>query len=101
MSENRFDGADDFVERKESKEPPAETPSYGIKLITSGRLDKKNFPCKPVNLHLDCRLDEWLETHAAGNRQLMMNYLIAKGIEKVIEGDDTTVINDMYYFLED
>ncbi|WP_420600639.1 hypothetical protein [Neptuniibacter sp.] len=99
--DNLFDGAQDadsFVNREEKKSPPAPAPSYGLKLIASGRLDKKNFPCKPMSFHLDNRLDEWMELHASGNRQLMMNYLIAKGIEQVIDNNDSTLVKDMDYF---
>lgn len=106
MSDNQFDStldAVDFVNRtkKGKTEPAASEPnplSYGIKLVTSGRLDKKNYPCKPMSLHLDNRLENWLEEHAAGNRQLMINYLIAKGIEQVIDNNDSTLVKDMDYF---
>ncbi len=94
MNDNQFDAAtnaldaDEFVNKtQKSKSESSVARDYGIKLITSGRLDKKNFPCKPMNLHIDQRLDEWLEHHRAGNRQLMLNFLIAKGIEKIINSD--------------
>ena len=59
------------------------------KLVVDGLLKNRNEICqKPIQLYIKKELTEWIDTYTSsgrGGQQIMLNYLIKRGIEAVEE----------------
>jgi hypothetical protein len=71
------------------KEPLAEPSKGERKLVVDGHLKNRNQSCQPpMQLYLRNELAEWMKRHASagrGGNQILINYLIKRGIQAVEE----------------
>lgn len=69
--------------RRKTKKPPKKQP----KLVVEGQLRNRNQTCqKPIQLYIRNELAEWMEENAMagrGGNQILINYLIKRGIEAI------------------
>jgi hypothetical protein len=73
--------------RSEARPAKISSSSHGRKLILEGWLKDRAQNCgRPLQLYLRNALAEWIARHASGGKggqQLVINYLIERGIEAV------------------
>ncbi|HBD7476144.1 TPA: hypothetical protein QH041_003091 [Legionella pneumophila] len=85
-----IEGANAIVKSKEAEKKPSQE---DILLSFSGRIDREN-ECekKPVLLYLkkDIALD--IENYCHGNKQGIMNYLIRRGLDQLIQDNKLQLV---------
>lgn len=66
------------------------------KILATGRIvgRDENY-CKANTYYIHKAVDKWIDDHAKGNKQLILNYLLARGIISMMEKDDMAIIDDM------
>ena len=73
----------------DNKESLAESDKGERKLVVDGHLKNRNQSCQsPMQLYLRNELAEWMKRHASagrGGNQILINYLIKRGIQVVEE----------------
>lgn len=61
------------------------------KILATGRLKNRKETTKLTSVHIDKDVLKWIEENSSGNKQLIFNYLLKKGIEH-INSEKTVVI---------
>jgi len=65
------------------------------KILATGRLVNREEITKLISVHIDNDVLKWVEENASGNKQLILNYLMQKGIESVNTISETVVIENL------
>jgi hypothetical protein len=64
------------------------------KIIAPGRLKNRDEDAKLTSVYIDKKTLAWIEENTSGNKQLIFNYLLKKGIEHV-ESSETVIVEKL------
>ena len=64
------------------------------KIIAPGRLKDRDEDTKLTSIYIDKKSLKWIEENSTGNKQLIFNYLLKKGIEHA-EESETVIIEEL------
>jgi len=64
-------------------------------ILATGRLSDRAERTKLTSIHLDKQVIEWIEKNTKGNKQLIYNYLMKKGIEQYEQNKKTIILEDL------
>ena len=65
------------------------------KILATGRLTDREETTKLTSVHIDKDVIKWIEENSSGNKQLVFNYLMQKGMELVNKMKETVVIESL------
>jgi hypothetical protein len=65
-----------------------------ILLSISGKMDREKECMKPVLLHLKRDISVDIEKYCHGNKQAILNYLIRKGLDSLIEKGELELVTE-------
>ena len=67
-----------------------------MRVLATGRIkDRNQHFAKANTYYLHKALDKWIDDHTKGNSQLVLNFLVAKGIEAMMKDGDVAMVDDM------
>lgn len=65
------------------------------KILATGRLTDRKANTTLTSVHIDKDVLAWVEKNSSGNKQLVLNYLMQKGVEMIDEMEGTIVIENL------
>lgn len=65
------------------------------KILATGRLTDRKANTTLTSVHIDKDTLAWIEENSSGNKQLVLNYIMQKGIEMIDAMEDTVVIENL------
>ena len=65
------------------------------KIVAAGRLKNRSETTKLTSIHVDNDVLEWIEENTIGNKQLVFNHLLKKGIEYANAQAETEIIESL------
>jgi hypothetical protein len=65
------------------------------KILATGRLVDRDKTTKLTSVHIDKNVLTWVEENCSGNKQLVFNYLMQKGIEALISEESPVILEDL------
>ncbi|PAJ75727.1 hypothetical protein CJF42_03595 [Pseudoalteromonas sp. NBT06-2] len=64
-------------------------------ILATGRLNDRADRTKLTSIHLDKEVIDWIEKNTKGNKQLIYNYLMKKGIEQYEQNKETIILEGL------
>jgi hypothetical protein len=64
-------------------------------ILATGRLSDRAGRTKLTSIHLDKQVIEWIKKNTKGNKQLIYNYLMKKGIEQYEQNKETIILEGL------
>lgn len=65
------------------------------KILAIGRLVDRKESTTQNSVHIDKNILKWIEENSSGNKQLVFNYLMQKGIESVDKMEETAIVEGL------
>jgi len=65
------------------------------KIIAPGRLKNRDEDTKLTSIYIDKKSLKWIEENSTGNKQLIFNYLLKKGIEHISSEESVVIIESL------
>ena len=65
------------------------------KILATGRLVDRKETTKLTSVHIDKDVLAWIEDNSSGNKQLVFNYLMQRGIEAVNAASEIVVLENL------
>ena len=65
------------------------------KIVAAGRLKNRSETTKLTSIHVDNDVLEWIEENTIGNKQLVFNHLLKKGIGYANAQAETEIIESL------
>lgn len=65
------------------------------KILATGRLTDRKANTTLTSVHIDKDVLKWIEENSSGNKQLVLNYIMQKGIEMINNIEETIVIEKL------
>jgi len=62
------------------------------KILATGRLVDRKEATKLTSVHIDKNVLRWIEENSSGNKQLIFNYLMQKGIEALVTEESPIIL---------
>ncbi len=62
------------------------------KILATGRLTDREKTTKLTSVHIDKNVLRWIEENSSGNKQLIFNYLMQKGIEALVTEESPIIL---------